>query len=171
MENPVKTNATLTAVFNQTDLARKAWLDLAAAGYEPERMSWMMSKEVQVRMEADQGDSTGESAVMGLFTGASTGAATSLLTAFGVAAGGPLGALLAAGVGAAGGGLVGLLVGAGYPHKSATTITEAVPNGGVVIAVGADSAKGLREAERIIGRHGGKHCHTMVPQSQTSAHA
>lgn len=162
---------TIVAVFDHFTDARRATVDLIAAGYDREDISLVASKtarDTSVAAEHIGGDhapdvDVHDPAITGASVGAAVGGVSGLLVGIAalaipgigpIIALGPLtGALAGAGVGAATGGLIGALIDLGVPHAHAKTYAEAVKRGGTLLTVRTPEERADRAMELIEKYH------------------
>lgn len=155
-------NQTVTALFDDFNVAQQAVESLVNAGFSRNNISLMANDSTKehsariTRTDSSNGDvSAGEGAVFGAVTGALIGLGALLIPGIGpVVAAGPLaGALVGAIAGSVTGGVTAGLIDLGVDEETANYYAEGVRRGGTLLTVHTTDAR-VHEAARILDEHG-----------------
>ncbi len=163
-EEKGKEMKTIVGLFDSMEQAKKAGLDLEAAGIAHDDISFVANNETGAHAANNAaptvtGHAVGHDAKVGAGVG---GVAGLIIGLTGLAipglgwiatAGWLMGAVLGAGTGAIVGGLVGALTHVGVPAEDASHYTEGVRRGGTLVAVRSSDEMAMRVAE-ILGDDG-----------------
>lgn len=155
---------TLTALYDNFDVARDVVEDLVEAGISRDNISFLASRisgvyEEDVTTTGEQTDvSGGEGAAFGAVVGGLIGLGTALIPGIGpILAAGPLAsALLSSGLGAAAGAITGgvtaALVDMGVPKEEVDTYAETIRRGGAMVSVTFDDSL-ESQVRSVLNRH------------------
>ena len=165
---------TVLGLFDDLDTAQRAVADLLQEGFQNEDISFLARDRAGELAAEPLGrdvveEAVAEGAGKGAVAGTVVGGAMGLLVGLGVLAIPGVGAVIAAGtlaatlgstvvgagVGAAAGGLAGGLANAGIHPTDMTYYTEAIRQGGVLVAVHAETDEEADRAQALVHRHGG----------------
>jgi hypothetical protein len=140
----------ISALFNDSAAAERAYQGLIGAGFSPADVSVLMSADTRGKHFSIEGNTkVAEGAAAGGAIGGAVGAIAAGLAAVGivalpgvglVAAGPLMAALAGAGAGAAVGGLSGALIGLGIPEHEAKLYSERIAKGAILLGVRAEGA-------------------------------
>jgi len=155
--------STIATTFTTQLEADAAYAELRGIGFEPERLSMLMSEDAHGKhFRMTEGSRVAEGTIGGGIAGGALGALVAGLVAVGVialpgvglvAAGPIVAALAGAGAGGVSGGLIGGLVGMGVPEHEAKVLGEKVTRGGILMAVEVNSSREEEQAREILHRH------------------
>lgn len=156
----------MIGLFDDRGSAEQAVIELKAAGFDPDRMGFVMRDQQEARQAADDvgGAHTGVGAATGGILGAGLGAILAATGAFVIPGIGPFvsaGILATAIVGGAAGALVGALVGLGIPREEAEYYNRRVEEGSALVTLDPEGREA--EARTILLHHGAEDTWRTTP--------
>jgi len=160
----------IVGVFPNSGVAEQAVVELKGAGFDPQRIGFLMRTTDEARQAANavSGDAVGADVSTGAVTGGILGGALgAILAATGTFVIPGIGPFVSAGIlatafaGGAAGAIVGGLVGLGIPHEEAEYYHQRVQEGAVLVTV--DAAGRESEARQILLRHGAEDTWSTAP--------
>lgn len=156
----------MIGLFDDRGSAEQAVIELKAAGFDPDRMGFVMRDQQEARKAADDvgGAHTGVGAATGGIVGAGIGAILAATGAFVIPGIGPFvsaGILATAIVGGAAGALVGALVGLGIPREEAEYYNRRVEEGSALVTLDPEGRES--DARTILLHHGAEDTWRTTP--------